>query len=176
MKIIAFGASYSKNSINKVFATYAAGFFKPAEIEVLDLNNYPLPVFTVDLEEEQGYSDLVIKFVNKLAEANLLIISLAEHNGSYTAGFKNLFDWSSRYKNKMFESCKVLLLSTSTGSRGGLGVMEAAMNRFPRHGAEIIGTFSLPYFDKNFNVIEGFVDVELATKFQNIIKSIQEAF
>ena len=39
-KIIAFGASSSKTSINKQLATYAANLFKNAEVEVLDLNNY----------------------------------------------------------------------------------------------------------------------------------------
>ena len=54
MKIIAFGGSPSKNSINKKLATYAANLFENAEVEVLDLNDFQMPIFTVDIEKEIG--------------------------------------------------------------------------------------------------------------------------
>ena len=173
MKIIAFGASYSKNSINKQFAAYAANQFNNAEIEVLDLNNYNVPLFTVDAEAESGHPDAAKQFLEKLNQADFLIISMAEHNGSYTAGFKNLFDWTSRVKTKLFENKKMLLLSTSPGARGGFGVIEAAKSRFPIHGANIIDVFSLPHFQDNFNVENGIVNDELNTKFEAIILTIQ---
>ncbi|MDQ1297448.1 MAG: hypothetical protein QG611_1430 [Bacteroidota bacterium] len=172
MKIVAFGASYSKHSINKKFAGFAAEQFNNARIEILDLNNYKVPIFTVDAESETGFPENVKLFLDKLKEADLLIISMAEHNGSYTAAFKNLFDWASRMKMKMFENKKILLLSTSTGQRGGAGVIEAARIRFPRHGAEIIATFSLPYFQENFDVKKGIVNKELDKQFREIISSI----
>jgi len=53
-KIIAFGGSSSKNSINKQLATYTATLFPNVFVEVLDLNQYEMPVFSVDLEKEQG--------------------------------------------------------------------------------------------------------------------------
>ena len=103
MKIMAFGASYSKQSINKQFAEFAASQFSDATIEVLDLNQYQLPLFTVDIESELGSPAPVKAFLEKIEEADLLIISMAEHNGSYTVAFKNLFDWTSRLKMKLFE-------------------------------------------------------------------------
>jgi len=169
MKIVAFGASFSKRSINKKFAGFAAEQFKNVEIEVLDLNNYKVPIFTVDLESEIGFPANVDLFLKKLEEADLLVISMAEHNGSYTAAFKNLFDWTSRLKSKMFENKKILLLSTSTGKRGGAGVIEAAKTRFPRHGAEIIATFSLPEFRENFSTGKGILNEELDKQFREII-------
>lgn len=47
-KIIAFGASSSKTSINKELATYAAHQFQNASVEVLDLNDYEMPIFSTD--------------------------------------------------------------------------------------------------------------------------------
>ncbi len=44
----------------------------------------------------------------------------------------------------------MLLLATSPGPRGGLGVLTAAVERFPRHGAQIIETFTLPNYYQNF--------------------------
>lgn len=174
MKIVAFGASYSKHSINKKFAGFAANQFRNTEINILDLNIYKLPVFTVDLESETGYPDEVKLFLDELEEADLLIISMAEHNGSYTAAFKNLFDWTSRFKMKMFEGKKMLLLSTSTGQRGGMGVIEAAKLRFPKHGAEIVATFSLPNFEENFNEEKGIVNEALNKQFGEMILSVKK--
>jgi NAD(P)H-dependent FMN reductase len=161
MKILAFGASYSKSSINKVFASYVANQIGAAEVEVLDLNQYDLPLFTVDKEMEIGAPELVKDFLNKIEKSDLLVISMAEHNGSYTAAFKNLFDWTSRSKLKMFENKKVILLSTSPGPRGGKGALDAALVRFPIHGANIIMTFTLPKFADNFALGEGIINEEL---------------
>jgi chromate reductase len=172
MKIISFGGSYSKNSINKKFAVYAASLFKDADIEILDLNDYPLPLFTIDHETESGHPQAAKYFLAKIEEADMLIISLAENNGSYSVGFKNLFDWVSRIKVKMFEGKKMLLLSTAPGPRGGLSVLEAAMARFPKHGAEIIGTFSLPKFAENFSEEDGITDAELKAAFTELMNTV----
>jgi len=173
MKIIAFGASASKKSINKQFAIFAANLFDEAEIEVLDLNDFPLPLFTVDLEREMGIPDHAKKFHDKLQTADLIIISVAEHNGTYTAAFKNLFDWVSRYQMKMFIGKKMFLLSTAPGPRGGQGSLEAALSRFPRHGAEIVAHFSLPNFQENFDVEKGIINEELKNIFLDKIKEIK---
>jgi NAD(P)H-dependent FMN reductase len=173
MKLIAFGASYSKQSINKKFAAFAARQFQNAEIEILDLNTFSLPLFTVDVELEIGFPENVKLFLDKIEEADLLIISMAEHNGSYTAAFKNLFDWTSRLKAKMFDGRKMLLLSTAPGPRGGLSVIESAKIRFPKHGAEIIATFSLPNFLENFDTEKGILNEELNTQFRETISLVK---
>lgn len=173
MKIVAFGASYSKQSINRQFAGFAAHQFNTAEIEVLDLNNYNPPLFTVDVEAEFGFADSVKSFLHKLEEADLLIISMAEHNGSYTAAFKNLFDWTSRLKAQLFEGKKMILLSTSPGKRGGMSVIEAAKIRFPIHGAEVIASFSLPSFQANFDAKKGITDETLNRLFKEMIATVK---
>ena len=175
MKIIAFGASYSKHSVNKQFAAYASQYFVPAEIEIIDLNNYSLPLFTVDVEAERGHPEIIDRFLAKIAEADLLIISMSEHNGSYTAAFKNLLDWTSRKKIKLFQGKKVLLISTSPGARGGAGSIAAAKSRFPIHGADIIAEFSLPSFEQNFNPQKGIVNPELKAKFLEVIQVVKQA-
>ena len=42
-------------------------------------------------------------------------------------------------------------MATAPGARGGLGVLEAAEKRFPLHGGNIIDTFTLPFFNDNFD-------------------------
>ena len=50
-KILAFAGSSSKTSINKQLATYAANQFENASVEVIDLNDYEMPVISVDKEK-----------------------------------------------------------------------------------------------------------------------------
>lgn len=176
MKIIAFGASASRNSINKEFARFAASQVEEAEMELLDLNDYPLPLYTIDEENDHGIPDNVKQFYQKMLAADLLIISLAEHNGSYTVAFKNLFDWLSRLKRNMFEDKKVVLLSTAPGARGGKGVMDAAMDRFPIHGAHLLDQFILPHFHMNYRKGSGIIDDDLNTRFSNLLQTIKIEF
>ncbi len=142
MKIVAFGGSNSTQSINKHLATYAASLFENAEVEVLDLNDFAMPLFSVDLEKEVGQHDLAKAFLAKLGSADILVVSLAENNNNYSAAFKNLFDWCSRIAKEVFQQKPMLLLATSPGSRGGASVLEIGRNALPRYGADIKATFS----------------------------------
>ena len=172
-KIIAFGGSSSKNSINKQLATYTANLFQNAVVEILDLNDYEMPVFSVDKEKEQGIHSLAQDFYTKIGSADLIVLSLAEHNGAYTAAFKNLLDWTSRINAKTFQQKPMLLMASSPGIRGGSNVLDIASKRFPFQGAEVIGTFSLPAFYENFDVNNGIIDPELKNQLMEIIKSIE---
>ncbi len=53
-KVLAFGASNSKHSINKRFAVFAANSLANVEMHIADLNDYELPLYSVDLQREQG--------------------------------------------------------------------------------------------------------------------------
>ena len=149
--IIAFAGSNSKKSINKQLASYAASLVDNAKTEVLDLNDYNLPQYSVDFEQENGFPENAKRFVEAIRNADGIIISLAEHNGAYTSVFKNLFDWMSRVEQKTFKNKPMLLMATSPGVRGGASVLAIAKDRFPRHDADIVGEFSLPSFFENFS-------------------------
>ncbi|MES2238732.1 MAG: NAD(P)H-dependent oxidoreductase [Bacteroidota bacterium] len=172
-KIIAFGASSSKNSINKQLATYAASQFKDAAVEVLDLNDYEMPIFSLDRESESGIPELAQNFYNKLGSADLIIISFAEHNGAYTTSFKNIFDWTSRINSKTFQEKQTLIMATSPGPRGGSSVLEIAKSRFPFQGAAVKGSFSLPSFSENFDSEQGITNEKLKSELLEIIDSIE---
>lgn len=170
MKIIAFGASTSNNSINKKLATYAASLFENATVEVLDLTDFEMPLFDVDLEMTIGEHKLAQAFLDKIKGADLLVVSMSEHNGNYSAAFKNVFDWCTRINGKVFQEKPMLLLATSPGVRGGASVLEIAKNAFPRYGALVKATFSLPSFDENFDVKKGQIsNTELDNDLRGII-------
>ena len=173
MKIIAFGASPSKNSINKKLATYTASLFKNGEVEILDLNDFQMPIFSVDFEAEIGQHDNAKAFLAKIASADFLVVSMAENNGNYSSAFKNIFDWCTRIQKEVFQQKPMLLMATSPGGRGGATVLEIAKTAFPRFGTEIKGTFSLPNFNDNFDVEKGRIsNPELDKELKAIINQI----
>ena len=173
MKIIAFAGSTSKNSINKKLPTYTAGVFKDAEVEVLDLNDYEMPLFSVDKEVIIGQHPLAKDFLDKIASADVLVVSLAENNGNYSAAFKNTVDWCSRINGKIFQDKPMLLMATSPGARGGASVLEIAKNNFPRFTADIKAVFSLPSFNENFDIEANVIsNVELDNQLKEIVAGL----
>lgn len=149
-QIIAFAGSTHKSSINKQLAVYATSFLNAHKADILDLNDYPLPIYSEDTEAEDGFSPNLLAFKAKLQQADAFVIATAEHNGSWTAAFKNLYDWLSRLDRNIFGDKKILLLSTSPGTGGAGSSLAMAKRSFPFAHGEIVAEFSLPSFYENF--------------------------
>ncbi len=174
MKILAFAASTSRKSINKQLVTYASSLVEGAVVEVLDLNDYELPLFSEDKEVELGQPELAKAFVAKIAASDAVMISFAEHNGSYSAAYKNLFDWSSRISKKIFDAKPMVLLSTSPGPRGGATVLATATGSVPFFGGEVKANLSVPSFYENFDVERGALKNEaLNAELSQAVNSLQ---
>jgi len=155
MKITCFAASSSQASINKKLVTYVAGLIDNAEVEILDLNDYELPLFSVDREAELGQPPLAQAFLDKISGSDALIIAFAEHNGCYSAAYKNIYDWASRIQPKVYRDKRMVLLATSPGGRGGRAVLDLALSQIPRFGGEIRASVSVPMFLENFDIERG---------------------
>lgn len=174
MKILAIGGSNSKNSINKALAFYTAELFENASNSKIDISQLDLTLYSIDKETELGIPNVVVEFADQIDEADLIVISLAENNGSFNVGLKNLLDWTSRIKDrKTFNGKPMLLMATSPGARGGATVLESAKVLFPYSGAKIIATFSLPEFYKNFDFQQGITNEEILVDLKTIVKQIQ---
>lgn len=173
-KIIAFGGSNSKQSINKKLAVLAASKLKNTAFTILDLNDFPLPLYGIDTEVEEGIPDNIKKFNDLLISTDGIILSLAEHNGAYTATFKNLFDWLSRLDKNVWKNKPMLLMSTSPGGRGGSSVFSAAKNSFPHLGGNIVANYSLSFFTKNYSENE-ILDKQLNEEFLKEIDIFEQA-
>lgn len=177
MKILAFGASNHSNSINQKLAIYIAQQFGSQDTEILDLNDYEMPIYSIDREISNGVPAPALAFAEKIDSADLIVISLAEYNSSYSVAFKNIYDWVSRIPNRAFATWggkSIFLASTSPGPRGGLSVLEAAKARFPFDKGNIIADFSLPNFGENFDAEKGIINeekkAELLEKINQILK------
>lgn len=173
-KILAFGASSSTKSINKQFASYAAHQFENGEVDLMDLNDFEMPLFSIDKEEKNGIPQLAHQFKERIKSCDFIVISFAEHNGAYSTAFKNIFDWISRIEKNVWYDKPMFLLSTSPGARGGATVLEIATNKLSRMTTGHTTSFSLPSFKENFDVLNGITNKELKKEFDNTVKKFVE--
>ena len=125
-RILALAGSVRKNSYNARLVRIAAEGARQhgADVTILDLAAYPLPIFDEDLESE-GTPDNAIKLKQLFIEHDGLLIASPEYNSSITPLLKNTIDWVSRaaageaplaaYQGKVAS-----LMSASPGGLGGL--------------------------------------------------------
>jgi chromate reductase, NAD(P)H dehydrogenase (quinone) len=155
MKVLAFATSSSTKSINKQLVTFATSLLDDSDVEILDLNDFELPLFSQDKETEIGQPPLAQEFLNKIEESDAVVISFAGHNGSYSATNKNLFDWASRINPKVYQNKPMILLATSPGPGGASNVLAAATTSIPHFDGEVKGKFSMSSFYGNFDLETG---------------------
>lgn len=174
-KILAIGASSSSQSINKQLANYVAGQIKGAEVNLLDLNDYEMPIYSSDREKENGIPALAQQFKQQITESDAIVLSLAEHNGSYATAFKNVLDWASRAGQGLWADKPMFLLATSPGGRGGATILESAKGYFPFMGAKVVASFSLPSFYEHFSAEKGVTDQMLKSAFIEQFELFEQA-
>jgi NAD(P)H-dependent FMN reductase len=172
--IITIGASTSKKSINKVLAEYTGELVTDVNLIKVDLNDYEMPLFSVDFESEYGNPKVAVELNEIFNEVDGFIVSFAEHNGAYSSGFKNAFDWLSRINGKVWRDKPMILLATSPGARGGKTVLDIALGRFPFMGGQIIGNMAVPSFFDNFK--DGkMVNKELKLNLYKLVEDFKRA-
>lgn len=176
MKILAFAATSSTKSINKQLVIYAANQIADAEIEILDINDYELPLFSEDREAELGQPELAKAFLDKIRDSDALIISFAEHNGSYTVAYKNIFDWASRINPKVFQNKAMVMLAASPGPGGASSVLATAINSAPYFDGHVKASFSLPSFYDNFDSEQNVIrNEEMSLQLISAVNSLVES-
>lgn len=127
VKILALAGSYRKHSYNRRVLNIAVSGAREAggEVAVLDLNDYPMPIYKADEVEKNGFDATALRFQDVLNEHSAFLIASPEYNGSLPGGFKNAIDWASRAndKYKMYEVFKgktAAIMTASPGQFGGL--------------------------------------------------------
>jgi chromate reductase, NAD(P)H dehydrogenase (quinone) len=126
-RILAFAGSTRKDSFNKKLVPIAAKGARDAgaEVTLIDLKDFPLPLFDQDLEAEQGMPENGKKLKKLFIDHRGLLIASPEHNSSITAVLKNALDWVSRPAPGepslvAFRGKVATLMSASPGALGGL--------------------------------------------------------
>src|SRR5712671_1495442 len=97
-RILAFASSTRRESFNKKLVCIAVKGAREAgaEVTLIDLKDFPLPLFDQDLEAEQGMPENGKKLKKLFIDHDGLLISSPEYNSSITGVLKNSIDWVSR--------------------------------------------------------------------------------
>jgi len=127
-KILVFAGSARRDSFNKKLAAIAAAkaTARGAEVELIDLADYPMPLYDGDLEEGQGVPATVAAVRNKMIAADALILACPEYNSSITPLLKNVIDWTSRPDGEVaaplaaYTGKVAAIISASPGGLGGM--------------------------------------------------------
>jgi NAD(P)H-dependent FMN reductase len=126
-RILAFAGSLRKDSFNKKLVKIAANGARSAgaTVTVVELNDYPLPLFSEDIEKATGLPEPGRKLKELFVSHDGLLIASPEYNSSITAVLKNTLDWLSRpVPNEpplvAFSNKVCVIMSASPGGLGGL--------------------------------------------------------
>lgn len=121
MKILMFAGSLRKESLNKKLLAEIARLpvMKDHEIRIVDLQKSDWPIYDGDVEESSGVPAAARELSKEIADADALIVSSPEYNGSIASSLKTAIDWVSRIKPIAFNAKPMLLFAASPGPLGG---------------------------------------------------------
>ena len=176
--VLLFAASNNPESINGKLINYTAGLFKKHKTNVLRLYDYPLPVYSPVTEAEQGIPKNAMLFKDQILHHDAFVISVAEHNRSVTAAFKNTLDWLSRtdkdYSN-LLSGKIILLISTSPSPGGARTTLANAETMLRAFGATLFaGTISLVNYFENVSFTSSGMQIKEKTFSDNLKKSVDQ--
>ena len=178
MRILAIPASNSRHGINRQLLGSARrlledGLVAGADVEIIDLNDYEMPIYSTVREREHGIPEPARRLYDKIGTADAVLVSYAEHNGSYTAAWKNVFDWASRINMGVYQGKKVAMFAATPSPRAGAGVLGSATATAPFFGADLVGSLGIPTFSDNYDADAGELsDPDLRARFEKTLGAL----
>ncbi|MCV2886003.1 NAD(P)H-dependent oxidoreductase [Aestuariibacter sp. AA17] len=186
IKIVAFAGSGRRDSVNKKVVKVAAEGAREAgaEVTIVNLEDYDMPIFTEDLEAEKGMHEGGQRFKELLMESDGFLIASPEYNSAYSALFKNAIDWASRkvgdekplaaYKGKV-----AAIMAASPGALGGMRVLVPLRMLMENLGTMVLPTQkSVPKafekFDENGNITDEKLDAALKNLGRELVDTLNK--
>jgi chromate reductase, NAD(P)H dehydrogenase (quinone) len=145
-KLLFFAGSARKGSINKKLAGLAARLAseKGAQVTLIDLKDFEMPIYDGDLEDEQGLPENAKRLKQLFIDHDGFFISSPEYNSSFSPLLKNALDWISRVGDesetpmKAYAGKVAALGATSPGGLGGLRGLVALRMMLGNIGVTVI--------------------------------------
>jgi len=126
-KILAFSGSARKNSFNQRLVKIAAQGAEQAgaEVTVVNLADFPMPIFNQDDEAERGLPEAARAFKQLLIAHDGFLIASPEYNSAFSPLLKNAIDWASRREGEetpllAYRGKVAAIMAASPGALGGL--------------------------------------------------------
>lgn len=173
LKVLVFAASLRADSLNRKLAALAARVAEQdgATVTHTSMRELDVPSFDGDVEGAQGIPPGAQEFQRLLLDCDAFIISSPEYNGSMPGTFKNLIDWTSRFRPQPFDGKHGLLMSASPSMVGGNRGLWALRMPFEHLGARIYpDMFSLAQAHRS--LVDGEIaDAALRGRFEKNIQA-----
>ena len=126
-KILAFAGATRTESWNKKLIRVAVQAAKTAggEVTLIDLRDYPMPLYDGDLERSDGLPHNARELKGLMVATDAFLLSCPEYNSSISGVLKNTIDWISRPQPDepryvAFKGKVAGLLAASPGNLGGV--------------------------------------------------------
>lgn len=122
LRILAFAGSARRESLNRKLLAVAVQDAREAgaEVTLVDLNDFSLPLYHGDLEDEQGMPPDATRLVDLISSHPALLIASPEYNSFFTPLLKNTIDWCTRADENPFAGRVAAVISASPGVYGGV--------------------------------------------------------
>lgn len=149
-KILVFSGSARRDSVNQKLATVAAEMAREAgaEVTLISLADYPMPLYDGDLEDTDGLPENAVKLKALFVEHDALLLACPEYNSSITPLLKNTIDWVSRPATDDEPSLSAYtdkVAGLLAASHGGLGGMRGLV-----HVHSILGNIGVTVIPQQF--------------------------
>ena len=176
-RILAFSGSNSARSINQKLVQYAASMVEQTEITLINLKDYPLPIFNVDCENTVGIPEKAYELKAIFDAHDAFIMAVPEYNSSMPAFFKNIIDWLSRIEKSVFRVKPIVLLSATPGASGGHNVLPEVEKVVSGYlTGKVIGKLSFPKYFRIFHTKEDQLEIKdenLERELKELIRSLE---
>lgn len=153
-RIAVLPGSARSSSLNRRLAGDLAARFaeRGRDASVIELADYPLPIYHGDDEVEHGVPDTAVRLHDVLARADGLVLVSPEYNGGLPALLKNSIDWVTRVDRAVFRRALIGLAATSPGRRGAQSVLTAMRHMADHMRLEVLPTsLSVPHGGEAFD-------------------------
>lgn len=180
LKILALAGSTRTGSFNKKLIKLAAEEARSlgADVTLIDLRDFPLPLYDGDLESEKGLPENGRKLKDLFFSHDAVLISSPEYNSSISGVLKNTIDWVSRpspnekplqaFSDKVFG-----LLAASPGALGGLRGLVTVRSILGNIQAFVIpDQFALSRADQAFDEAGNFKDEKNLAAMKKVVSKL----
>ncbi len=187
-KILALSGSARVGSYNQKMVQIAALGAKQAgaEVTVINLADYPLPIFNQDLEKAEGLPPQAKALKSLFINHDGFLIASPEYNSAFTPLLKNALDWVSRRESDetmqlAFRNKVAVIMSASPGALGGLRGLVFLRMLLSNLGIIVLPEQqAVPYADRAFDEDDQLIDknsqeslIKLGTVLAQTLKKLQ---
>ena len=178
-RFLAFAGSTRAGSWNKkmIGAVAARAEALGAAVTLIDLADFPLPIYDGDLEDESGLPDNALKLQTLMSSHDGFLIATPEYNAFFPAVLKNALDWASRPSPQQeglasFHGKPVGLFAASPGRLGGIRALNQLRTQMSELGSVIPSSgASLAQAHDAFDEHGAFVNESVEAMIDNVVRS-----